>query len=432
MRGRGGRKLCRNPQTCRCGVQKSNASTYPERVACESRRERPAQERESGARLSNPSQVDSSGIRLFTKFQMRAGSIVILTAALLLAPVVPLASPAAAASQPVVSSVSPGSGTIGTPVTITGSGFNYGCTDGQTGQVYFGGQAAANATVTDGAATAVAPTHEAGAVYVQVEDCLGDLSAVSSAGTFVYPAPVVSSVSPGSGTIGTPVTITGSGFNYGCTAGQTGQVYFGGQAAANATVTDGAATAVAPTHEAGAVYVKVEDCLGDLSAVSSAGTFVYPAPVVSSVSPGSGTIGTPVTITGSGFDYGCTDGQTGQVYFGGQRQRTRPLPTGRPQPSRRRTGGGGVREGGRTASAICPRLPALTRSFTRCRWLAQFRRGRGRSAPASRSQARVSIPAAPPGSRARCSSAGYRQRTRPLATGPPLPSRRRTARRRCP
>jgi len=117
---------------------------------------------------------------------MRAGSIVILTAALLLAPVVPLASPAAAASQPVVSSVSPGSGTIGTPVTITGSGFNYGCTGGQSGQVYFGGQAAANATVTDGAATAVAPTHEAGAVYVQVEDCLGDLSAARRADLYTY------------------------------------------------------------------------------------------------------------------------------------------------------------------------------------------------------------------------------------------------------
>jgi len=273
-----GGNIWRNPQTCRCGVQKSNASTYPERVARESRRERPAQERESGARLSNPSQVDSSRIRLFAKFQMRAGSIVILTAALLLAPVVPLASPAAAASQPVVSSVSPGSGTIGTPVTITGSGFNYGCTDGQTGQVYFGGQAAANATVTDGAATAVAPTHEAGAVYVQVEDCLGDLSAVSSAGTFVYPAPVVSSVSPGSGTIGTPVTITGSGFNYGCIDGQTGQVYFGGQAAANATVTDGAATAVAPTHEAGAVYVQVADCLGDESGTRRADRYTYLPP----------------------------------------------------------------------------------------------------------------------------------------------------------
>ena len=218
---------------------------------------------------------------------------------------------------PAVSSVSPGSGTIGTPVTITGSGFNYGCTGGQSGQVYFGGILAANATVTDGAATAVAPTHRAGAVNVMVADCLGDLSTISSADTFVYPAPAVSSVSPGSGTIGTPVTITGSGFNYGCTGGQSGQVYFGGILAANATVTDGAATAVAPTHRAGAVNVMVADCLGDLSAISSADTFVYPAPAVSSVSPGSGTIGTPVTITGSGFNYGCTGGQSGQVYFGG-------------------------------------------------------------------------------------------------------------------
>ena len=157
---------------------------------------------------------------------MRPGSIVILTAALLLAPVLPLASPAAAASQPVVSSVSPGSGPIGTLVTITGSGFNDGCTGGQSGQVYFGGILAANATVTDGAATAVAPTHRAGAVNVMVADCLGDLSAISSADTFVYPAPAVSSVSPGSGMIGTLVTITGSGFNYGCTGGQSGQVYF--------------------------------------------------------------------------------------------------------------------------------------------------------------------------------------------------------------
>ena len=143
--------------------------------------------------------------------------------------------------------------------------------------MYFGGLAAANATVTDGAATAVAPTHGAGAMYVQVEDCLGDLSAVSSAGTFVYPSPVVSSVSPGSGTIGTGYD-HGSGFDYGCTDGQTGQVYFGGLAAANATVTDGAATAVAPTHDAGAVYVQVEDCLGDESGTRRADRYTYLSP----------------------------------------------------------------------------------------------------------------------------------------------------------
>ena len=42
-------------------------------------------------------------------------------------------------------------------------------------------------------------------------------------------------------------------------------MYFGGTLAANATVSDGAATAVAPTHPAWAVYVAVEDCLGDFS-----------------------------------------------------------------------------------------------------------------------------------------------------------------------
>ena len=248
---------------------------------------------------------------------MFVGSIVVLAAALLPAPVAPLAGPAAATPQPVVSSVSPGSGAIGTSVTITGSGFDYGCTGGQSGQVFFGGIAATDATVNDGAATAVAPPHRAGPVNVMVMDCLGDLSTISSADTFVYPSPVVSSVSPGSGAIGTSVTITGSGFDYGCTGGQSGQVFFGGIAATDATVNDGAATAVAPPHGAWPANVMVMDCLGDLSTISSADTFVYPSPVVSSVSPGSGAIGTRVTITGSGFDYGCTGGQSGQVFFGG-------------------------------------------------------------------------------------------------------------------
>ena len=246
---------------------------------------------------------------------MRAGSIALLGAALVPALVALLVVPAAAAAQPVVSSVSPGSGTVGTSVTITGSGFDYGCTGGQTGQVFFNG-IPATATVSDGSATAIAPANRAGPVDVRVADCLGDWSPVSSADTFVYPSPVVSSVSPGSGTVGTSVTITGSGFDYGCTGGQTGQVFFNG-IPATATVSDGSATAIAPANRAGPVDVRVADCLGDWSPVSSADTFVYPSPVVSSVSPGSGTVGTSVTITGSGFDYGCTGGQTGQVFFNG-------------------------------------------------------------------------------------------------------------------
>ena len=190
---------------------------------------------------------------------MRAGSIVLLTAALVPAPVALLASPAAASAQPVVSSISPRSGTIGTRVTITGSGFNYGCTGGQSGQVSFSGTVATDATVSDESATAVAPPRTAGPAYVRVTDCFGDLSAISSADTFVYPAPVVSSISPRSGTIGTRVTITGSGFNYGCTGGQSGQVSFSGTVATDATVSAESATAVAPPRTAGPAYARVTE-----------------------------------------------------------------------------------------------------------------------------------------------------------------------------
>ena len=55
-------------------------------------------------------------------------------------------------------------------------------------------------------------------------------------------------------------------------------MFFGGILAANATVTDGAATAVAPTHGAGPTDVGVTDCLGDVSGTRRADRYTYLSP----------------------------------------------------------------------------------------------------------------------------------------------------------
>ena len=55
-------------------------------------------------------------------------------------------------------------------------------------------------------------------------------------------------------------------------------MFFGRTAATDATVSDGAATAVAPPHAATAVPVTVMDCFGDLSDLSSADTYTYLRP----------------------------------------------------------------------------------------------------------------------------------------------------------
>ncbi len=210
-------------------------------------------------------------------------------------------------SPPVVTGISPSSGptTGGTSVTITGNGFI-----GVTG-VSFGGFAATSFTVTSSTSiTAVAPANMAGTVDVTVTGSYGT-SATSSADQFTYVAvPVVSGVMTSSGptTGGTSVSISGSGFT-GATA-----VFFGGAAATSFTVnSDGSITAVSPAGSAGTVDITVVTAAGT-SATSISDHFTYIAvPVVTAISPSSGSHlgGTSVTISGSGFT-GATS-----VLFGG-------------------------------------------------------------------------------------------------------------------
>ncbi|MFM7251599.1 MAG: IPT/TIG domain-containing protein, partial [Ilumatobacteraceae bacterium] len=207
---------------------------------------------------------------------------------------------------PTITSVSPSSGSTvgGTVVTILGTNFTAGST------VSFGTLAAASVTVNSGTRiTAVSPaTLVPGSVRVVVTASGGaSLDGASDDFAFVAPVPVVSSVSPSSGSTvgGTVVTITGTGFLSGAS------VSFGSVAAASVSVVSPTEiTAVSPAVlSAGTVRVVVSTSGGaSLDGVSDDFAFVAPVPVVSSVSPSSGSTvgGTVVTITGTGFLSGAS------------------------------------------------------------------------------------------------------------------------------
>jgi hypothetical protein len=141
---------------------------------------------------------------------------------------------------------------------------------------------------------------------VQVKDSSGHTaSGTLSANIAPASAPVISSVSPKSGSTagGTTVTIAGSNFQAGAA------VLFGGIAASSATVSGATQIhAVTPAHIAGTVDVTVRDPNGESSTLSS--SFAYSAsstpPTISGVSPGSGAPRAQVTITGTNFKSGAT------------------------------------------------------------------------------------------------------------------------------
>ncbi|WP_245687403.1 IPT/TIG domain-containing protein [Streptacidiphilus griseoplanus] len=128
--------------------------------------------------------------------------------------------------------------------------------------------------------------------------------------------PVVSYVTPTFGAPGTPVTVHGTGFSL------DSAVDFG-QFACDKPGIDPSGTkiTVKAPNGTGVVHVRVTNTLGTSPAVAM-GQFAYggPAPVVvSAVSPTSGKVGTPVTISGSGFANGATvhfkDTPSGSVKF---------------------------------------------------------------------------------------------------------------------
>ncbi len=197
-----------------------------------------------------------------------------------------------------ITSISPASGPAGSVVTITGTSF--GATQG-TSTVSFNGTPATPTSWSASSITVTVPTSAStGSVLVTVG------TAVSNPVTFtVVPTPSITSLSPISGPVGTPVIITGS--NFGST---TGTVTFNGTAA---MPTNWSATTIAVPVPTGATTGNV---VVTASAVASNGVAftVLATPSITSLNPTSGSAGTMVTITGTNF--GSTQG-TSTVTFNG-------------------------------------------------------------------------------------------------------------------
>jgi hypothetical protein len=201
-------------------------------------------------------------------------------------------------SAPTITSISPTSGKAGTVVTINGSLF--GSTQGSS-KVTFNG---VTATVTSWIATKIVVTAPTGVTTGNVIVTVGGVA--SNAVLFVV-APTITSLSPTSGAITAPVTITGTNFG---NARGTSTITFNGVAAISTTWSATSIVVPVPTGATtGPVIVTVQ------GAASNAVTFtITGAPSITSLSPTSGGVGQVVTITGTNF--GATKG-TSTVTFNG-------------------------------------------------------------------------------------------------------------------
>jgi RHS repeat-associated protein len=210
-------------------------------------------------------------------------------------------------TTPFVSGVSPLVGTIGTPVTVTGS--NFGSTQG-TSTVSFNGTVASSIT-SWGSSQIVAAVPNGtpvgtGPVKVAVNSVT---SPTTSASMFTTLNPVISSLLPPAGPVGGTLVINGSGFG----ASQNGTVTIKG---INAEITNTCTQLpwyacwsdtqiqvwIPPNATSGNVIVT-----NDGIASNAVPFTVIGAPVVTSISPTVASIGGSVTINGSGFGASQSD-----------------------------------------------------------------------------------------------------------------------------
>lgn len=181
---------------------------------------------------------------------------------------------------PIITSFTPKGGGTGTTVTITGAGF------GGASAVKFGGTDAASFHVdsdTQITATVAAGTHT-GPITVTGAGGTGTSSAP------FYGPPSISGFTPSHGSTHTTVTVTGVNLSGATHVNLTGtNVPFTVVSSTTITFT------VPSSPETGAIEVTTPGGVAD----SSSNFTVDPPPTIASFTPGSGPVGTPVTITGT-------------------------------------------------------------------------------------------------------------------------------------
>jgi hypothetical protein len=183
---------------------------------------------------------------------------------------------------PAVNNFNPNSGPVGTTVHIFGSNFT-----GVT-VVRFNGTSATPFTLV--APGNIQTTVPSGATTGQISVTTPGGTGTSNA-NFTVTGPKIFSMSPNNGNVGTFVTINGSGFV------NVSAVRFNGTAA---TFNVASSTRITTNVPSGATTGKITVTASSGTATST-GNFTVTGPKILTLSPNNGSVGTSVTINGSGF-----------------------------------------------------------------------------------------------------------------------------------
>lgn len=190
-----------------------------------------------------------------------------------------------APAPPTITAFAPAAGAVGMAVILTGTNFT-----GAAG-VRFGTTIATSFTVNS--STQITVTVPVGASTSRIAVVTSGGQALTATTFKVVPVPVISSFTPGAGSPGSIVIITGTGLS------DATAVRFGGVNAPTFTVN--AATSITATVPVGAVSGSIQVTTAGGTA-TSAGSFTVTAPVaptLTAVNPTSGPVGSVVTLTGS-------------------------------------------------------------------------------------------------------------------------------------